>query len=163
MPLRPVVQENTNGCFIACVAMLLNKNYAQAFELLHPGKNILMAVHGFRSHSMKEKAQELLAGLGFKSRVSRYRKFRTFQSRVNKNAIMIVRWDYAPSLCHCIMYDADGKRFIDPSGGYPVESRYTIKRLQSQLDCAIIIDHIPKLETKTVDIPRTYDPYSGSW
>ena len=85
----------------------------------------------------------LLGGLGFRSRTSKYRKFRTFKERVSKHAIMIIRWRWSPTMCHCIFFDGEQRRFIDPGGGH-VPSDYTLKNLQEQLECAVIIDHIPQ-------------------
>ena len=144
MPLQRVSQQSDTGCFIACVAMLLGKTYGQAFRLLHPGLNPADTyTHGFREMSMEETVHRLLRGLGFKTRTSKYRKFRTFTSRVNKHAIMVIRWDFAPTLCHCVMFDAETRQFIDPSGGY-TPTKWTLKRLQEQLDCAIIIEEVPQ-------------------
>lgn len=91
---------------------------------------------------MEQAVHRLLGGLGFRSRTSKYRKFRTFKERVNKNAIMIIRWRWSPTMCHCVLFDAEEKRFIDPSGGYTPSER-ALKDLQEQLDCAIIIEDIP--------------------
>lgn len=91
---------------------------------------------------MEETVHRLLGGLGIRSRTSKYRKFRTFRERVNKNAIMIIRWRWSPTMCHCVLYDAEQRRFIDPSGGYSPSER-VLKDLQEQLECAIIIEYIP--------------------
>lgn len=91
---------------------------------------------------MEETIHRLLGGLGIRSRTSKYRKFRTFKQRVTKNAIMVIRWRFSPTMCHCVLYDAEEKRFIDPSGGYSPSERGLLD-LQSQLDCAIIIEDIP--------------------
>lgn len=148
MPLRPVSQQSHTGCFIACVAMLLGKTYEEAFSLLHPGKKMTeMYSHGWRDDSMENKAHELLRGLGFKTHTGKYRKFKSYRERMQKNAIMIIRWDFDPTMCHCILFDGDAKNFIEPSGGYIVTSDYTLKSLQRQLDTPIIIDKIPTPET----------------
>lgn len=147
MAFRPVSQQSHTGCFIACVAMLLGKTYEEAFSLLHPGKNMTeMYSHGWRDNSMENKAHELLRGLGFKTHTGKYRKFKSYRERMQKNAIMIIRWDFDPSMCHCILFDADAKNFIEPSGGYVITSDYTMKSLQRQLDTPIIIDKIPSPE-----------------
>lgn len=96
---------------------------------------------------MEEKAHELLRKLGFKTHTGKYRKFKSYRERMKKNAIMIVRWSFAPSMCHCILFDADAKSFIDPSGGYTITSEYDLRRLQKQLDTPIVIDKIPSPET----------------
>lgn len=147
MALQPVSQKSYTGCFIACVAMLLGKTYDEAFSLLHPGKNqAAMSSHGWSADSMEQKAHELLRKLGFKTHTGKYRKFKSYRERMHKNAIMIVRWSFDPTMCHCILFDADGKRFIEPSGGYVVESEHQLKDLQRQLDTPIVIDSIPTPE-----------------
>ena len=163
MSLRLVAQKNHTGCFIACVAMLLGKNYNEAFRLLHPNKDVdLMYSHGFRDMSMESKAHQLLQKLGFKTRTSKYRKFKSFQTRGNKHAIMIIRWSFDPTMCHCILFDADAKAFIDPGGGYIVTSKYMLKRLQEQLECAIVIEQSPQIES-TNDIHRDDDSLGLAW
>lgn len=148
MALQLVSQKSYTGCFIACVAMLLGKTYDEAFNLLHPGKDpIAISSHGWRANSMEEKAHELLRKLGFKTHTGKYRKFNSYRERMKKNAIMIVRWSFAPSMCHCILFDAEAKSFIDPSGGYIISSEYELRRLQRQLDTPIVIDKIPSPET----------------
>jgi hypothetical protein len=144
MPLQRVSQQSDTGCFIACVAMLLGITYRQAFRLLHPDQDPETTYrHGFLEMSMEETAHRHLRGLGFRTRTSKYKKFRTFQNRVQKHAIMIIRWAFAPTLCHCVLFDAEAKQFVDPSGGY-VPSDWTLRRLQEQLECAIVIEEVPQ-------------------
>lgn len=92
---------------------------------------------------MELAVHRLLQGIGIQSRTSRYRKFRTFKSRVNQHAIMIIRWRWSPTMCHCVLFDGEKRQFIDPSGGYSPSER-VLRDLQSQLECAIIIDKIPE-------------------
>jgi hypothetical protein len=163
MALHPVSQDNHTGCFIACVGMLLGKTYSEAFQLLHPGKDpITTYPHGFRDMSMENIAHKLLQGLGFQTHTGKYKQFATYRKRSNKHAIMIIRWEFDPTMCHCIMFDAEAKRFIEPDGGYIVDSKYTLKSLQRQLDCSIVIDKIPNLENRH-DIHRSPDPLGLSW
>lgn len=155
MALRPVSQESHTGCFIACAAMLLGKTYREAFQLFHPGKDAdATYTHGFSDMSMEDTAHRLLRGLGFETHTGRYKKFRTYEKRVDKHAIMIIRWEYAPTMCHCIMFDGESKNFIEPSGGYVISSKYTMRSLQRQLLCPIVIDKIPTIESPS-DIPRS--------
>lgn len=143
MPLQPVSQQSHTGCFIACVAMLTGRTYEQAFSLLRPGEDPKASYsHGWQEMSMEGAIHRLLGGLGIRSRTSKYRKFRTFRERVNKNAIMLIRWRWDPTMCHCVLFDGEEKRFIDPGGGYTPTERM-LKDLQSQLECAIIIEEIP--------------------
>lgn len=130
---------------MSCVAMLLDLNYREALKLLHPDKDIsYLDIHGFRCTNMEDDVHRLLGNLGFKSHTGRYKKFCSYKRWVKKNAIMIIRWDCEPNTCHCILYDADGKQFIDPDGGYII-GEYTEKCFQRQLEVPIIIDSIPDL------------------
>lgn len=95
---------------------------------------------------MEEQAHKLLRNLGFKTHTGKYRKFKSYRERVQKNAIMIVRWSFDPSMCHCILFDAEAKSFIDPSGGYVIVSERELRSLQRQLDTPIIVDEIPTSE-----------------
>lgn len=145
MALNLVTQLHDSGCFIASVAMLLGKSYNEAFQLLHPGQSTWSVLeHGFMEMSVRGGALRMLRGLGFQAHASSYRKFRTFQKRVNKNAIMIIRWQFEPTRCHCIVFDGDTKNFIEPDGAYVITSKYKLRRLQEQLDTAIVIDQTPK-------------------
>lgn len=144
MAIRPVSQEHHSGCFVASVAMLLGKSYLEAFSLLHPGKDPLMTYeHGFREASPQETAQRLLHSLGFKTHPSRYKQFSSFQKWMKKNAVMIIRWDFDPTMCHCVVFDGGERNFIEPDGGYVVTNSVRLKSLQRQLDCAIVIDKTP--------------------
>lgn len=91
---------------------------------------------------MEDTIHRLLGGLGIRSRTSKYRKFRTFRQRVSKHAIMLIRWRWSPTMCHCVLYDGESRQFIDPSGGYTPSDR-VLRDLQEQLECAIIIEDIP--------------------
>jgi hypothetical protein len=148
MALRPISQESYTGCFIACTAMLLGKTYREAFKLLRPGEDPDVTYsHGWREMSMEDTAHRLLRGLGFKTHTGKYKKFQTYKKRVDKHAIMIIRWDYAPDMCHCIMFDGEDKNFIEPSHGGIIKSKYSLRNLQRQLLCPIVIDEVPNLES----------------
>lgn len=111
---------------------------------------------------MERVAHKLLRGLGFQTHTGRYKKFKSYQKYSRKHTIMIIRWDFDPSMCHCIMFDGEGKNFIEPDGGYIVDSKYKLKSLQRQLDCSIVIDKIPNLEIPR-DIHRSSDPLGLAW
>lgn len=144
MPVHPVMQRSHTGCFIACVAMMTGRTYNQAFSLLRPGVDPNATYsHGWLEMSMEETIHSLLRGLGIQSRTSKYRKFRTFRERVSKHAIMLIRWRWSPTMCHCVFFDGEQRRFIDPSGAHVPHER-VLRDLQDQLECAIIIDHIPQ-------------------
>lgn len=161
--LQPVAQLSHTGCFIACVAMLLGKSYREAFSLLRPGKDMdAMYSHGFQTNNIEKTSHRLLRKLGFKTHTGKYRKVRSYQERMKKNTIMIIRWNENSPSCHCILFDADGKRFIDPSGGYIVERKFELRNLQQRLAVPIVIDKTPRLVIPS-DIPRSPTPHRISW
>jgi hypothetical protein len=153
--IQPVAQESHSGCFIACVAMLIGGTYEDGFKLVHPRKDMYrMYEHGFMSMSVEKTAHRVLRKLGIKTHTGKYRKLKTYVDRVKKNAILIVRWKFDPTRCHCILFDAKEKRFIDPSGGYVIGSDYELKSLERQLECPIVIDKIPNRLKVQRDIHR---------
>lgn len=152
MSLRFIHQENDTGCFVACVAMLMGKSYGEAFQLLHPGKDSAIETHGFLTSSIKETAHEQLQKLGFATHNSRWKKFRSFVGRGKKHALMIIRWRFDPTMCHCVVFDADSKDFKDPGMGVILPGSWHAKSLQRQLEHAIIIDHIPQLSESPIDL-----------
>lgn len=151
MALRAVRQENTTGCFIAAIATLLGKSYHETFMLLHPGKNPLLEdKHGFLDMSVERAAFGALKLAGIKAHRSSLKRFRSF-TRHSKHALLIIRWSFAPDLCHTIIYDGGEHRFIDPTwGGYiQTDTDWEIKRLANQFDFGIIIDQLPKEQNES--------------
>lgn len=162
--MEPVAQLSHTGCFIASLAMLLGKTYREAFKLVHPRKNMdTMFSHGFRTNFVEAKVHKLLNGLGIQTHTGKYRKFKSYTDRVKKNAIMVIRWKRNPSSCHCIVFDAKEKRFIDPSGGYIVSDKRELRSLQRQLVCPIVIDKIPQHLKAPSDIRRDAPAYRAEW
>lgn len=160
MALRRVAQKNYTGCFVAAVAMLLGKDYEETFRLLHPGKDpTVEQTHGFINMSVTDAAFEALSRAGIKGHPAKFKRFKTYAKR-DQHALLIIRWDFSPDLCHTIVYDGDDHKFLDPSYGEEVRG-YSLKSLERQLDSAIWIDSIPT-ETQR-DLPATDSADSGAW
>lgn len=149
MTLRVVRQENGSGCFIAAIASLLGKTYNDVFSMFYPGKDQWsMYDHGFKDHSMERTAMEALSRVDIKARISTLKKFRSYAKK-SKHALLIIRWKFAPDLCHTIVYDGDDHKFIDPTFGFRIESQAKLKRLEEQLDFGIIIEELPKEQNES--------------
>jgi hypothetical protein len=136
MPLQRVYQENDVGCFVAGLAILLGKTYAEAFKLVHPRKSYLDWCHGIEAVSMQEAALSTLQRLGVKAHVSRLRRFDSLR-KSKKNMILIIRWEVQPTRCHTVVYDAESRKILDPDP-WPAP----VKELERQLDCVIVVDEI---------------------
>lgn len=144
MALQGVRQENGTGCFIAAIASLLGKTYNDVFSMFYPGQDQWTTYeHGFRDLSMETAALTALSKVGIKARLSKLKKFRSYAKK-SKHALLIIRWSFAPDLCHTIVYDGDTHKFIDPSYGDAIRADYKLKSLEEQLDFGIIIDQLPK-------------------
>lgn len=149
MALRGVRQESGTGCFIAAIASLLGKTYNEVFSIFHPGKDQWTTYeHGFSNFSMETAALAALSRVGIKARVSKLKKFRSYAKK-SKHALLIVRWTFAPDLCHTIVYDGDVHKFIDPSYGEIIRTDHKLKTLEEQLDFGIIIEQLPKEQNES--------------
>lgn len=143
MALQGVQQENTTGCFIAAIASLLGKTYNDVFSIFYPGQDQWATYnHGFSDLSMERAAFTALSRVGIKARLSKLKKFRSYAKKSN-HALLIIRWSFAPDLCHTIVYDGDTHKFIDPSYGGTIQTN-RLKSLENQLDFGIIIQQLPK-------------------
>ena len=136
MSLRHVSQVHSSGCFTACVAMLLGKSYEEVHSLLHPTSDPQdYDCPGIRSEKVDEAASEKLQQLGIKVKRAKLRQLRSLLRHSRKHALLIIRWEWAPTLCHAIVFDVDRKRFLDPTGR-------TLKRkiYERQLDSVLYVD-----------------------
>lgn len=153
MALRAVRQQNSTGCFIAAVATILGKSYEEAYKLCHPGKDPLVEwEHGFRDTSMTRAAFQVLERVGIKGHISTYKRFSTYKKR-DKHALLIIRWSWAPDMCHTIVYDGEAHTFYDPSHGGEVLGKWTLKDLEKQLDSAIFVDEVPPIHEVKTEAP----------
>lgn len=143
--LRMVEQQHTNGCFIACLAMLTGKTYRQAFSLIHPDKDYDSIGHyepiGLSPEESIKRMEEL--GLGPDPRPLRN------LVNLRRTALIMIRWKYSPTLLHGIVFDASTKQLLNPNGSIrPLSSR--MHSIQSQLD-TVLYFKTPELSHRVTD------------
>jgi len=138
-----------DGCFIACLAMFLGKSYVEAFKALYPGQDPNGPIpQVLTSVDLMQAVTDTLKKLGFTVKRSSYRKLQSLRKYSRKNAILIIRWQcdddsdevsYSnPWLCHAVVFDAETKKFIDPSHGHATS--YEMKSYQRQLDSILYVE-----------------------
>lgn len=149
--ITPVIQGSM-GCFVACTAMVMGISYAEAYELIHPGRAKQKIWYTFGTgrgrivvHSdsasdwdaslTPELAFNKLKRLGLKPRYADVRNIK----KLKQTAIIWVRWEMQPDLMHSIVYDARTKLFWDPMKTVPLEPKGK-RNLQRQLDSVIYLD-----------------------
>ncbi len=117
MPLRHVYQPHHNGCFIAALAMLLGKTYDETFKLVHPTRNPTTDDHVYecKSKNISKEVIKALGKLSLDSKKLNYKRIKSIVKYARKNVLLIIRWG-GGSACHCIVFDVETKRFLDPSG-----------------------------------------------
>lgn len=130
--LKHVEQIHNSGCFIACVAMLLNKSYNQALKLIHPKKYHRYVDNRWKRVGLEpEKAIKKLPRLGLKvtrTNINRIRK-------LEKNALILVRWNYDPTLLHGLVYDHKRKTILDPG-----DNNLSRKQIENQIDQILYVE-----------------------
>lgn len=143
MALKHVTQAHYNGCFIAALAMLIGKTYEETYKLVYPDRDPTNSEHGLWSepqdnYDIGAAAVRVLNKLGFKSKKATYKKIKSLQKYARKNALLIVRWG-GGTMCHAVVFDAETKKFLDPSG--PVE-RYDMTSYQRNLDSMYYVEPV---------------------
>ena len=148
MPIQHVRQVHSSGCFIACLAMLLNKTYDEAFTLVYPEMDPMKEYDapGLKSNHIDQAATEVMEKLGFKVKRSKYKKLKSLMRYARKHALLIIRWRWGgdaastednPWLCHAVVFDADSKKFLDPAS-YGREIK--LSSYQKQLDSIFYVE-----------------------
>ena len=117
MALKLVKQEHYEGCFIACVAMMLKLTYFEAFMLIHPS--------GFpeRVGLSREKSIDRLIQIGLHP----VRLAISKPEEIDKTALIILRWKKRRQdrvIYHSIAFDRESNLLLDPSC-----------RIKTWLDC----------------------------
>jgi hypothetical protein len=140
MPINHVTQDHYNGCFVAALAMILGKTYPETFQLLFPDRDIISGDHALRCEGSDRDigglAAKALEKFGVKAKKSTYKKVKSLLRYARKNVLLIIRWHGGP-LCHAVVFDAETKKFLDPSG--PFEER-DLKSYQRNLDSMYYIE-----------------------
>jgi hypothetical protein len=124
--LRQIRQKNPNGCFVAAFATCLGVSYEEAFKLVHPTMPYDGEYYSYYSHGLDPfRAYEIAAKHLRMFREAKERKFRSFKT----NAFVTVRWRFAPSLSHAVVWDHKRKRILDPGG----TNAHSMSELESQI------------------------------
>jgi len=112
--MQRVKQLHDTGCFIACIATLLDITYAQAFERVHPGQPMPPPDDYWQQHKIwlpVEKALELMPSLGLEPIPARARNVSSLRHRT---ALILLRWRIRPARLHAVVFDGERKKFLDP-------------------------------------------------
>jgi hypothetical protein len=135
--LQLVPQIHNTGCFIACIATLLEISYQEAFERIHK-KPCPPPDAYFRQHLVgltPEQSLEVMPSLGLKMEKSNLRNVRSLRRRTS---LILLRWQDEPTQMHGIVFDGEARKFLDPDPMYPV----SLRRMQKNLEA---IYHVRRL------------------
>lgn len=148
MAIKHVRQVHSNGCFIACMAMLTGKTYNEVFTFLFPDQDPNdYEFKGVLTYDVAKTATDILKRFGCKSKPSKYKKINSVIKKVRKNALVIVRWrmypdevvsESNPSMCHCLVFDAETRKILD--SGYSADSPTYVGMYANQIDTVLYVD-----------------------
>ena len=108
MKIPHVRQNHTDGCFVACVAMLLGVSYKTAYHALFPTRQ------DGKAGIQIENAFYVLKKLGFKPKPSYERRIK----KLHQNSVIIIRWIVEPTISHAAIWNARRKKTQDPLKHY---------------------------------------------
>ena len=111
MRIQRVQQDSPDGCFVACVAMLLHTHYREAFHLIFPHRCI------WEKHELStDEAEQRLRDLKFGVKPVKIRDTRFLK----KISLLFVRWEANPTRGHTVIYQPETGLFIDPNYRRPL-------------------------------------------
>jgi hypothetical protein len=142
--LRRVIQEHDTGCFIGCMAILLDVSYQEAFRRIHPGRECPPRDAYWRQHQVgidPEKAIDLMPSLGLEVKKSNLRYVRSLR---RKTSLILLRWQSEPTQLHGIVFDGESGSFIDPD----FDGRITVRRMQKNLEAIYHVRRISHLPSR---------------
>lgn len=120
--LRRVQQLHDNGCFIACVATLLEISYQDAFNKLFPGKAMPDPNdYGSEVGLMVEESLKLLPQIGLQLQPAKLRNVKSLRKRTS---LIVLRWKHMPDLSHATVFDGNTGNFLDPAFEKPSSRVY---------------------------------------
>lgn len=124
MALQHVYQADSNGCFVAAVAMILGKTYSETRRLVFPEYNVdTYLASGLTSLDITQAAMDKMKSLGIKVRLSKYKQLRSLLKFAKKHALVILRWKWDLERCHAVVFDADARVLLDPVDRQPRKDR----------------------------------------
>jgi hypothetical protein len=128
--LQRVPQLHSSGCFIACVAMLLEISYQEAFSRLFP--NTPMPCPEQNSWAsvgrLIDESLELLPRVGLEPQPAKIRSVKSLRKRTS---LIILRWKNEPTLSHGIVFDGETGTFLDPCYQQPLSHRVYNRNLEN--------------------------------
>lgn len=129
--IQRVQQLHGDGCFVACVAMLLNIDYQNSYHLIFPDRN-----YNFDSSELlPDQAEKRLSELGFCVRPVRIRD----TNFLRKVSLLMLRWEVKPTRGHVAIYQPENKTFLDPFYTHPLSKQ----EYENQLYRVLYLD-VPK-------------------
>lgn len=150
--LNRVQQRHNNGCFIACLAILLGKTYEEAFKVVYPNRDCPLDYENPNVGLSPEVSLEIIKKIGLKPKKSSLTRLKSLK----RTALVLLRWRDAPTLLHGIVFDASRQIFLDPSTPTFSNARAYQKHLDS-----IYYMNVPELshkvtQTKGIDVHSNY-------
>ena len=111
--IRRVEQLHDTGCFVACLAMLLDTTYQQAFQLVYPNRPMPAPWDRLeRVWLDPEQALNMMPKFGIHPIRASIRSVRSLKKRTS---LVLLRWRTQPSLQHALIFDGETGNFVDPS------------------------------------------------
>jgi ABC-type bacteriocin/lantibiotic exporter with double-glycine peptidase domain len=156
--LGRVEQVHQNGCFIACLAILLECSYEEAFKLLHPRRKTMPPSDLHQWHRLKvaltpEKSLQLMPKFGLRVQKANLRKVSSLRKRTS---LILLRWRSDPTQMHALVFDGSTQRIIDPS---PTSWIISMDEMQQNLDS---IYHVKRINQPAPRVAENTHIISGS-
>lgn len=127
MKIKRVIQEDSTGCGIACVAMVAGISYAEAKQLTVNNKILKKSVKNF--YTTTKDLVNILKSIGIEP--SKGRKVR-YWSSINNISIVAINFLETTDTWHWVVFipDADTGYVLDPSKRIKAEKRIDFSRMR---------------------------------
>lgn len=158
MALPPNIRHVDNedfGCFVACVAMLLGKDYNTAFKDVHPTRSIYSNKGGGITPTS---AFRRLKALGLQPRKIEIDSIKNLQ----QTALVWLRWSPNSHLMHSVVYEHKTKLFWDPNSTRPL-GNFGISQLDKLKETVVILDSYNPPEGPIVPAVREVPRIPVTW
>lgn len=143
--LQRIHQMHGDGCFIACVAILLGISYEDSFRRLFPNK--IMRTDSYWESNIAltvEQSLDMLPHIGIQLQKTNLRNVKLLKGRTS---FIILRWKNEPNLSHGLIFDGSSGKFLDPVFYPPLnhstynrnlENIYYVKRISHKFSISSI-------------------------